>query len=156
MTRAKRWTEGNVVAVPLEDGGFGFAVVVEEPLVAFFARRANTSEMPADISSAAIAFSIWVMNNAIGKANWSVVGPIELPPHVERDPWFFKLDVISGKYSLYRHPEEKPALREDCFNLERAAVWGAEHVESRLTDFLAGREAQNKWVRSLALWPDET
>ena len=67
MKRAKRWAEGNVVAVPLEDGGFGFGVVVEEPLVAFFARRANTKEMPADISSAAIAFSVWVMSKAIGK-----------------------------------------------------------------------------------------
>ncbi|WP_162301327.1 immunity 26/phosphotriesterase HocA family protein [Nitrincola tibetensis] len=151
MTRAKRWTEGNVVAVPLEDGGFGFGVVVEEPLVAFFTRRANTKEMPADISSAAIAFSVWVMNNAIGKAHWSIVGTIDLPSHVELDPWFFKKDIISGKYSLYRHLEEKPALRDDCVNLERAAVWEPEHVESRLTDFLAGREHQNKWVRSLAL-----
>ncbi|WP_157981939.1 Imm26 family immunity protein [Aliidiomarina sedimenti] len=86
------------MAVPLEDGGFGFGVVVEEPLIAFFTRRANTKEMPADISSAPIAFSVWVINNAIGKAHWSIVGTIDLPSHVELDPWFFKKDIISGKF----------------------------------------------------------
>ncbi|MEI7895193.1 MAG: hypothetical protein WCI05_19005, partial [Myxococcales bacterium] len=57
--------------------------------------------------------------------------------------------AISGNLSLYRAGTERPATREACVGLERAAVWSAEHVESRLSDQLAQRP--NKWAEQAHL-----
>jgi hypothetical protein len=38
---------------------------------------------------------------------------------------------------------------EEVKGLERAAVWEADHIEDRLTDYIDGKE--NKWVKSLEL-----
>ena len=45
--------------------------------------------------------------------------------------------------------EITPSTKEECIGLERAAVWEAEHVESRITDFFNSRE--NVWVKQLEL-----
>ena len=62
---------------------------------------------------------------------------------------FFKRDSISGKFSIYEGGGiETPATYDEVVDLECAAVWDPEHVESRLDDHYAGVE--NLWVKSLS------
>ena len=148
MPRKKNWTPGNVVAVPLEEGGYGFGVVITPSLTGFFNIKSDEPEMPSNIEKAELLFSIWVMNRAISKNHWKVIGEIEIPKTYDLNPWFYKFDFISKKYSLTKDGgDEAPATLEECKKHECAAVWDPEHVESRLTDHFAGRE--NDWVKQL-------
>jgi hypothetical protein len=59
----------------------------------------------------------------------------------------FKKDPITGALSAYINDAESPASREEVANMERAAVWEAEHIVDRLADQLAGRS--NECLESL-------
>jgi hypothetical protein len=75
---------------------------------------------------------------------------VPLPAELEVEPLFFKHDNISGEVSMTPGGGvERPATREECFGLERAAVWDPEHVVSRLDDHFAGRP--NAWVDLMRL-----
>ena len=146
--RAKAPLVGDVIELPL-DGAWGYARVLRDPLMAFYALRAEAPLAWEDVVKAPVAFTVWVMHSAVKSGRWRVVGNVPLTPTEDVAPWFFKQDAISGKLSLYRAGAERPATREECEGLERAAVWSAEHVESRLSDHLAQRP--NKWAESLRL-----
>lgn len=150
--RRVRRTVGDVVAIPLGGGRVGFGLVLEEPLVAFFDHsRAAGAELPVEaIVETPIAFRIWVMNQPIWDGVWPVIGRVDVPRRALEKPWFVKQDPISGKVTVGRTGSEEitppTGLAE---TLERAAVWGAEHVVDRLNDHFAGRA--NKWVESVKL-----
>lgn len=63
----------------------------------------------------------------------------------------FIQDVLNPeKFELYdpNNGEIIPATKEQIQGLECAAVWEAEHVESRIIDYYEGRP--NKWVKQLS------
>ena len=140
---------GDLFEIPLSSGLHGYGRVLRNPLMAFYAIGSKSSLYADDVLNAPIAFKIWVMNSALSSGRWRVVANLPLEPDHEVSPWFFKQDPVSKKLSIYREGDEKPALPEECANLERAAVWSAEHAEDRLDDHLANR--RNKWVEALKL-----
>lgn len=150
MGKKTRRRIGDVVAIALKDGSFAFGRVLMEPLMAFYALRAERIPTLTDIVSSNIAFKVCVMNYAITHGDWPVLGNIPLEKSLTAEPLFFKRDSITGALSIYRDStgEEVPATAEECAGLECAAVWEPEHVLDRLEDFFAGRP--NKWVKSLA------
>jgi hypothetical protein len=123
---------GDVVAIPLGDGHYGFARVLKD-VMAFYHVKSDSILPIAEIVSRPILFKIWVMDHAVTSGRWPV-----------------KWDDIAKKlYITYDGSQEIPATRSECEGLERAAVWEPEHVESRLRDHFAGRK--NIWVDSLRL-----
>lgn len=142
-------TPGDVVQIPLANGEFAFGLVLTPPLMAFFAKSSNGELSVNDIINSPIQFSIWVADSAITSKRWKVIGNSALDTRFDIHPWFFKQDSISGELSLYRGGVELAATYEECIGLERAAVWSAEHVESRLSDELNGK--QNKWTESMRI-----
>ena len=141
----KKLEPGNIVEIKLADG-LSYGVIVEEPLIVFF--NALFSERPEleRILEKPVAFAIWVMNNAIGRAGWPVIGNKKLPKELMIRPTFYKYDVIGKSYSIYTDAKDIPATKSECLGLEAAAVWSQEHVESRLEDFYANKS--NIWVES--------
>jgi len=146
---------GQVVRVDLGQGLRSVALVLEEPLVAFYDRlfRSDDEISLEQIENLPVAFTIMVMNQAITKGVWPVIGRIDIPPALKAKPRFCKRDGMTGKVSVYQEiPElaphfERPSTKEECERLEAAAVWEAEHVEDRLRDHFAGKP--NKWVEQL-------
>ena len=149
MARRKNWDSGNIVEIDLPNGGLSYAMVVDSCRVAFFDREFEVRPSIEEITKGSITFQIWVMKYAIGKRHWSVIGNAEVPSSALSASKFFKQDSISGQLSITTDgSDEIPATFEEIFDLECAAVWDPEHVESRLEDHYAGVE--NIWVRSLA------
>lgn len=148
MKRQRR-REGDFLAIDLGDGTLAFGRVLKEPLVAFYDLRIRNGEMPElqEILARPILWRIWVMNHAITKGRWKVLGHMPLEESLKHEPTFFKQDPISGEVTLYRSQTEYPSSAEECAQLERAAVWEPEHAEDRLRDHFNGRP--NKWVESL-------
>ncbi|MBZ4417073.1 immunity 26/phosphotriesterase HocA family protein [Myxococcus sp. RHSTA-1-4] len=147
--RRVRRRVGDIVAIPLSEGRLAFAWVLPEPLMAFFDFRAREPAPPVEeIAGKPIAFSLWVMNHAVTSGLWPVLGRVTVPEELLRPPAFFKQDPLSGALSItHDGGDERPASREECLHLERAAVWEPGHVVDRLEDHFAGRP--NKWVESL-------
>lgn len=152
MTKRAKFKEapiGSVVEISLENGSKCYARVLSKPLMAFYSFRSDSSLDVPQIIEQAIAFKIWVMNSAVTSGRWRVIGYAPLEQEHEVSPWFFKQDAISKALSIYQNGIERPASREECEGLECAAVWSAEHVESRLEDHFAGKA--NKWVEALKI-----
>lgn len=140
---------GDIVKIGLEDGSMCFARVLEEPLVAFYDIKTNFMPSIDEIMRSPILFKVWVMNHAITSGRWEVVGHQELDESLKKPVRFFKQDPISKEVCIYLNSEEISATREECKNLERAAVWSPEHIEDRLRDYYSG--VPNKWVESLRM-----
>lgn len=140
---------GSILEIPLSNGRTAYGRVLTNPLMAFYDIQSETPLSPTEILKSPVAFMIWVMNSAVASGRWRVVGHAPLEQALETSPWFFKQDAISRALSLYREGVERPATIEECLGLERAAVWSAEHVESRLEDHFAGQP--NKWVEGMRL-----
>jgi hypothetical protein len=140
---------GDVVAIPLGDGTYGFGRVLLEPLMAFYDLKEGNIPDLEKIIAAPTAFVVYVMNHAVTDGSWPVVGSASLDENLLVEPLFFKKDRISQRLSIYRDStgEETPATPEQCEQLECAAVWEPAHIIDRLIDHFAGR--RNKWVESL-------
>lgn len=148
MARRKKWEPGNVVEIGLDDGSFSYGVIIDEPLVAF--TDAVFSERP-EISPNLfnkLAFQLWVMNSAIGKNGWPIIGDLKLNDLSITEARFYRYDIISKKFYHYVDcANDIPSTREGCVGLECAAVWRKDHVEDRLRAHKAGLEC--KWEVSL-------
>lgn len=147
MTGGKRTTRirdkvGNVLAVPLGEDRFGFAWVLNSPLVAFFDRRCRAGDFPPvdAIVGSPIAFRIWVMKSAVTSGKWPFLGHMPVPEHSLEPLWFFKQDSINGRiHKTLTGAEEVPATTDEAEGLECAAVWSDVHVEERLRAHFEGR-----------------
>ena len=149
MARAKKIKRkvGDVLAIKLEDGSFSFGRVLEEPLIAFYDCKSVDKLSLEEIVSKPIIFKVWVMNSAVESGRWEVLGNEPLDQGLEEIPKFFKQSPLNKKFSIYYQGVETPSTKEECQELERAAVWDPEHVEDRLRDHYEG--VPNQWVESL-------
>lgn len=147
--RQKR-VEGDVVEIPLGRDDFGYGIVLRKPLMAFFDLRTNKRPTIDEIVSRPIVWRIWVMNYAVIKGNWKIVGNVPLSPALREEVLFVNKDAISGELRIHHQDgTEAPATQDECEDLERAAVWDPEHVEDRLRDHFNG--VPNKWAESMKL-----
>lgn len=145
--------------VPLDARTVAYGLVLKEPLIAFFDRKFDESDIPRaeSLLGLPIAFRLMVMNHAITQGRWPVVARIPIPDDLQTPPPFCKQDEITGKLSIYHEIEhlaphyERDATLTECRGLETAAVWDPEHVEDRIRDHFAGRP--NIWVEQLRIWP---
>ena len=147
MPRRSAIEAGNVFEVALPSGGFAYGMIVDPPLAVFFDARFTHRPALADMLRQPAAFRIWVMDSCLAKGHWPVIAATPVPEPLRDKPTFFKFDRIARTFSLYRDGHETPATQDQCVGLECAAVWSAEHVESRLDDHFAGRP--NQWMQSL-------
>lgn len=147
--RRRRRLLGDVIAIALGDGTSSYGRVLQEPLIAFYDLRSEEILPFEGVLSSPIAFVLFVMNYPITHGIWPVLGSAPLAGSLLDEPLFFERDSISGALTIYRNStgEDIPATREQCKNLECAAVWDPSHMVSRLQDHFAGRP--NKWVESL-------
>jgi hypothetical protein len=157
LQKRTRRVAGQVVEIDLGNGFNAYGRVLEEPLFAFYEEyRPNDLHTElAEILGWRVAFRIWVMNYAITKGRWRVIGSRPLSSEELHKPEFFKQDPINGQLSIYddnKAPSyERPAIFAECEHLECAAVWDPTHVEDRLRDHIAGKP--NRWTNSLRIKP---
>lgn len=152
--RPRKKVAGDVLKIDLGDGAHSYGHVAEHGQVIFYDYRSQLELPIHDIVRLPIAFRVWVYDSALKGDRWQKIGHIDLPPALLQEPDTFKQDPVSGRLSIYHRRYastnyERPAILSECRNLERTAVWEAEHVEDRLRDHFAGVE--NAWVRQLLI-----
>ncbi|EKO3866064.1 hypothetical protein QNE33_004655 [Vibrio alginolyticus] len=144
----KNFDIGKVVEIKLENGLYCYAMVIGEPLVAFSEHFFEEPQSDFDAMFDDSTFCIWVMKNALGGYGWVKVGQINHHPMLNQTHKFYKFDLISKKFSIYSDGIETPATREECLELECAAVWEKSHVEDRLLAKSQGEQCV--WTTSLS------
>lgn len=153
MKRVRR-REGDILRIDLGDGRHVYAQVAREPVIVFF-DATYADDLPLEcVARLPVLFRLWVMNHAITRGRWTVIGHHALAAENAAEPFFFKQDAISGGLSLYHSSfadtnYERPASLADCQGLECAAVWEPGHVEDRLRDHSSG--VPNRWAESLQI-----
>jgi len=146
---------GDIIAIDVGRFNRFYAQVLQKPLYRFFDHIELDAKIDSIIKSNEI-FRVWVIDDAIKRPNWHIVGNANLDKNALSSPWFHRKDKISGTIYKYRSSpdlsagyEEIECSLEEASKLEAAAVWSGNHIEERLQDWLAGKE--NRWVRSLRL-----
>ena len=151
MNKVQKRVAGDVVRIDLGDGFHTYSRVLEKTLFAFYDGRVN-DDIPVDqILALPILFTVPVMKHSVERGRWVVVGSAPLEDSLLNPPLFFMQDILrKDQFQIYEKGGAiRPATKEECLGLERAAVWDPTHVEDRLRDHYAGRE--NKWAESLKI-----
>ena len=139
---------GDVVKIDLGSDIASLGVVLNEPLIKFYAPTLqNELDIDSTLKSESI-FTIMVMNSAIRSGRWPIVAKTNVDQELQETHKFFKQDQITKKLSIYEeNGNEYPANYEACVGLECAMVWSAEHVEDRLRDFYMKRPC--RWLSTI-------
>ena len=149
-TRVQERVVGDVVRVDLGDGFHTYARVLSEALFAFYDGRITEELALERILALPILFQVPVMDHAVKRGRWVIVGNAPLDDSLLNPPPRFMQDALrKNLFRIYENGQTRPASKEECIGLEREAVWEPAHVEDRLRDHYAGRN--NKWVASLKI-----
>lgn len=147
--KRQQWTQGAVVAVPLGDGFHTYAQMLVRPEYAFFDCRVQEDLSASAAVSRPVLFRLWVMGSAHSKGRWPKVGTAPVAGPLQSRVLRFNQDAMRPQdiRLTYNGCDGPLGTVADCEDLERAAVWSAEHVEDRLRSHYAGTPCQ--WTLSL-------
>jgi len=150
-SKRQQRTIGAFVKIQLDKKHHTYARILGDANFAFYDIVAEEDITDLEqIASRPILFIVGVYDFAVTKGRWQKVGKMPLEPELTKCPPEFIQDSIDPtKFSIYEDGKIRPATREECEGLERAAVWEPEHVESRIRDHYAG--VPNIWVEHLKI-----
>ncbi|AFD06632.1 immunity 26/phosphotriesterase HocA family protein [Solitalea canadensis] len=144
-------TIGSIVKIELNNGYHTYGRVLSDASFAIYDCRTNIEiQDPEIIVQKPILFIVAVYDSAVKNGRWLKVFNLPLEKELERLPFKYIQDKLDpNKFQIYDNGNIRPASKEECVGLERAAVWEPEHVEERIIDYYEGRN--NKWVELFAL-----
>jgi hypothetical protein len=151
MARQKREV-GAVVKIPLSDGTHSYGLILDKASIAVFEIKTLSDLELGDIIKGNILFIVAVHKSAITSGRWTKIGKTVLDNRFKILPLKFIQDSLNLDVLEIYNPntgEIYRSTKEACVNLECAAVWEAEHIESRIEDHFNGRE--NVWIKQLQL-----
>ena len=130
---AKKFKEGDIFIVPLNNGKFCFGKVLTNTW-GFFNYSSNAPAFDVEtLDSSGYAFQISVVEAPLKKGTWKVVGSSDLTKEEKVDKYFYKMDKLNHKvWKTLSGIEEIPTSIEECLSLELAAVYDPSHVIERL------------------------
>ncbi|MFT3793297.1 immunity 26/phosphotriesterase HocA family protein [Flavobacterium sp.] len=150
--KKQKITLGSILEIQLQDGYLGYAQILNGGCAFFDYHSKKRPDSFDFLYDAPILFILKVYDSTITKGKWLKVGKIPIKEELQVLPFKFIQDSLNPNlFELYNPNtgEITPATKSQCIGLEPAAVWEAEHVESRLNDFYNGVE--NIWVKQLAI-----
>jgi hypothetical protein len=151
MVRQQR-TPGAILEIELGNGHFSYAQILKTGLVFFdFYSTERVFDLNM-LNKRRPLFFLSVYRDVITQGRWKKIGKLPIKEEYGLVPMEFIQDIHDpSKFRLYNPNTGKmlPATRAQCEGLECAAVWEAEHVESRIIDHYNG--APNIWVDLLKI-----
>jgi hypothetical protein len=149
MAKQKR-TIGSILEIDLRNGYYSYAQIINADILFF---DVYTDKKISDLNilkDKKPLFFLGVYNNAITDGRWKKVGSLPIKEEYKHTPMKFIQDALNpDKFEIYNPNtgETVPATKKQIENLECAAVWDAEHVESRIRDYYNG--VPNIWVEQM-------
>jgi hypothetical protein len=142
---------GAVLEISLENDFFSYCQIVGEDIVFFDIYLEEPLLNVSILNDARPLFIVGVYNYVITSGRWKRIGKLPIREEFKVIPMQFIQDAMLNSFELYNPNtgEITKSTKEACIGLERCAVWGAEHVESRIIDHYEGRP--NIWVEQMAM-----
>jgi len=152
MSKRQKRVIGSILEIELNNGFYSYAQIINADIMVYDLYIDKTLSDISVLQKTAPLFFIGVYDDIITKGKWIIKG--ELPVREEHQivPHKFIQDAINAdKFKLYKPNtgDITRATREECEGLECAAVWEAEHVESRIKDYYEGKS--NVWLEQLKI-----
>jgi hypothetical protein len=92
--KRQRRVAGDIVEILLPDGFYGYALTLEEATYAIYDLHSKTRQRPPEIVSQPILFRVAVMDQAVKKGRWLIIGHATLTPELSVLPPKFIQDPI--------------------------------------------------------------
>lgn len=136
--KRQRIVIGSIVEIPIDGNYFVYAQILYDGGYAFFDYR--SSESISDLSvleHTSVLFIVAVYDYVIHKNIWRIVGKLPVREKLRAQPMEYIYDRITDRFSLYNPNTGKiiPTTKDKARGLERAAVWGDNHIEDRIRDY---------------------
>lgn len=130
--KRKKVAEGDVIAIPLNDGFFGFGQVCHGGDFAFFDLKAKEKVSPEVVVQQPVLFRVPVTRDALSAAGWFVLGNQPLRSELAVRGRYKHRPVGSEQAFLYTEGRSTPASESELEGLEVLAIWFPHHVVERL------------------------
>jgi len=135
-------TVGSIVKIPLENGFWTYARVLEVKMAFYDAKTDKDLEI-SEIIEKPILFFASVYDSAITKGFWEKIGKkLPLETHLTVEKPFYKRDALTGKYQIIFQNKIISATKSDCEGLERWLIWTHDSMEQRIIDHYKGVKNQ--------------
>jgi Immunity protein 26 len=143
MAKRQRVTEGAIIEINIENQYYVYAQILGKAGYVFFDYKStNKLEKLSILENAGTLFIVAVYDDVITQGTWLKVGKLLIREDLKIQPMQFIQDALNPtKFRLYNPNtgEMIPATKDECKGLEVAAVYEAEHIELRISDYYAGR-----------------
>jgi len=137
-------TVGSIVKIPLENGFWTYARVLEVKMAFYDAKTSQDLDI-SEIVEKPILFFASVYDSAITKGFWEKIGKkLPLEAHLLDLPPVYTQDILNpSKFTIYYQKIARPATKEECLGLEGGGIiWGYSLIEQRLNDYYQNRYNQ--------------
>ena len=129
--KRKRIRVGNVYAIPLPDGSYGFARMHLDSTLGFYKQRKDKIEDFDENDE--YEFFVGVYYDLLTDGLWPFLKNVPFQSIEDSyPPDMCVVDALTGELSLYRMGEIMEAPYEVCKDLEVVAAWDRNHIEDRL------------------------
>ena len=122
---------GNVYAIPLPNGKFGFGRFLQDGSLAVYQHIGDSAgDLP---KFEEYQFIIGIEKDALTCGEWPIVD--NRPFENEEESWSppkYIWNINTGKYSKYHKGQITPSTKAECQGLEYTASWGSNHVIDRI------------------------
>lgn len=140
----QRITEGAILEINIDNQYYTYAQILLKGLgYAFFDFKSENKLLDLSILlESKVLFIVMVYNDVITNGEWKKVGKLEIREDLRVQPMKFIQDALNpNKFRLYNPNtgEMIPTTKEECKGLEVAAIYEAEHIEERISDYYSGR-----------------
>ena len=132
---------GQVLRIPLEEGVYGYAQMVNKVEHAFFDYKDDGQNMDIEkVLAAPMIFKLTVDRYVVNKGYWEIIGIYPVNPEYQVCKDSFSYHSFNKRYTIWRMGQGQiPATKEEILGLERMSSWEHGSVEQRLRDYFAGR-----------------
>lgn len=137
--RQRKPKEGDVLAIPLGDGTYGFGQVCSGGDYAYFDLRSNRLPHMDEIVWRPVAFRVAMVGDSAKKGGWTILGNLPLIGPLAELASYRNQPVGSNQLYLVKGNQRTLATYEQVKDLEVMSWWYEDHVVQRLIDHFAGR-----------------
>jgi immunity protein 26 of polymorphic toxin system len=155
--RGQKPREGDVFAIPLGDGSYGFAQVARTGDYAFFDLQAGVPPPIDEIVSRPVAFRVPLVSESASKGGWQPLGNRPPAGDLARPASYLNQPIGSNQLFMIVGNQRIPATYEQVKGLEAMGWWFEHQVRQRLLDHFSGRPNRDAQVtREIKVYDPKT